>query len=418
MKTGHSAVVNKNKDFCIGGNIAGANANCFFGGVIDDIRIYNRALNAGEVVALYYGYEHNNVKDLRVFITNHPNPRPGFNEHLYVVYQNIGTNVMNGYVELNYDSNYTFIQSTPTQDSIGPNYLGWNVYNLAPGAQGFFDVETNLPATVALGTQLESTAMINPFIGDTTDFDNFDTLRQTVVGGYDPNYLEVIPEGDIAPSFVAAQNYLYYIIHFQNTGTADAINVRTENQIDTNLFVSSLEVIAASHPYTFSLSNANLLKFNFNNIHLPDSGTNMSASNGFIIYRIKPKNNLVIGNEIKNTASIFFDFNPAVITNTTTTKVGIATSFNSVNNNALNKLIIHPNPVYGDQAFVSFNSQINGEGYLRLYDLFGKLILTKKVKINKDTNNIEFSSHSIQKGVYLLNLTFGDKSLKSILIKQ
>lgn len=62
-----------------------------------------------------------------------------------------------------------------------------------------------LPASVPLGTQLQNTAKIYPIIGDTTDFDNFDTLHQTVVGGYDPNYLEVLLSTDISPQFVAQQ---------------------------------------------------------------------------------------------------------------------------------------------------------------------------------------------------------------------
>ena len=59
----------------------------------------------------------------------------------------------------------------------------------------------------------------------------------------------------------------------------------------------------------------------FQDIHLVDSFHNEPQSHGYITYRIKPKNNLVIGDVINNSASIYFDFNAPVITNTQKTKV-------------------------------------------------------------------------------------------------
>jgi hypothetical protein len=50
---------------------------------------------------------------------------------------------------------------------------------------------------------------------------------------------------------------------------------------------------------------------------LPDSGTNEVASHGYIIYRIRTKADVAAGSLIENTANIFFDENPAVVTNTT-----------------------------------------------------------------------------------------------------
>jgi hypothetical protein len=54
---------------------------------------------------------------------------------------------------------------------------------------------------------------------------------------------------------------------------------------------------------------------------LPDSNRNEAASNGYIVYRIKPKSTLLPGDTINNTASIYFDFNLPVQTNTEQTVV-------------------------------------------------------------------------------------------------
>lgn len=418
MKTNVSSIINKNRSLNIGGGIAGATpTNNFFQGTLDDIRIYDRVLNPTEIMCLYNGYEGSNIKDLRVFITNHPNARPGFNENLYVTYQNVGTATMNGYVELNYDTNYNFIQATPSQDSIAPHYLGWNVNNLPPGGQGVFTAEMYLPASISLGTQLQNTAKIYPIIGDTTDFDNFDTLNQIVVGGYDPNYLEVLPRTDISPQFVTQGSPLYYIIHFQNTGTASAINVRTENFIDTNLIVSSVEVIASSHSNTFTIGNNNKLTFTFDGINLPDSGSNQSASNGFVIYKVKTKSNLVIGDSIKNTASIYFDFNLPVITNTTTTKVPLPSSLQQVHSLAQN-LKLFPNPVSNSDIFLLLDSQHKQIITIQTLDINNKIINELTQTIQKGDNIVRIPTYKLSNGVYFLQCLFEGRIINEKFVKQ
>ena len=45
------------------------------------------------------------------------------------------------------------------------------------------------------------------------------------------------------------------------------------------------------------------------------------GSHGFFEYEIRPKNTLVLGDEIKSKAYIYFDYNPAIITNLPVTRV-------------------------------------------------------------------------------------------------
>ena len=89
------------------------------------------------------------------------------------------------------------------------------------------------------------------------------------------------------------------------------------NRVDA----STLEMVAASHPYTLTVDNGVNLTWRFNNIQLPDSNRNEPASHGYIGYRIKPKSDVAAGETIHNTASIYFDYNLPVLTNDATTKV-------------------------------------------------------------------------------------------------
>ncbi|HKR05692.1 MAG TPA: LamG-like jellyroll fold domain-containing protein [Bacteroidia bacterium] len=410
FKTGMSPLVNKNRTLCIGGGMGDFGfTNFFFSGIIDDIRIYDRVLNPAEIMSLCYGYYTTDVKDLRVFVTNYPNARPGFPEMLNVVYQNVGTTIQNCYVELNYDSHYSFVQSTPAQDSVNTNYLGWNIANLMPGASGYFQAEMYLPASIPLGTQLTSTGIIYPVIDDTIPADNYDTLIQTVVGGCDPNYIEVSPNTDVTPGFVTQGDYLYYTIHFQNTGTASAINVRVENNIEADFTVSSVEIIGASHAYTFTLDNSNMLTFFFDNINLPDSGSSYFGSSGFVMYRIKALPTLQIGDQLSNNANIFFDFNQPVLTNTVVTTIVSPLSIPQAQNNSEN-FILFPNPSGSSLSLIYYSQITEPSVSISIFNSNGALVKKIIVDLITGKNKIDLDLKTLNAGIYFIKSGGGNNT--------
>jgi uncharacterized repeat protein (TIGR01451 family) len=134
-----------------------------------------------------------------------------------------------------------------------------------------------------------------------------------VTNSYDPNSKEVFPKGNIAPG---STDWLTYTVHFQNTGNAAAQNIHVVDSLDVNLNTSTFELVNFSHANSMSLEGG-VLNFYFKNVLLPDSGSNNEASQGFLQYRIRPKNNLAMGVVIKNRAWIYFDFNPPLATNLT-----------------------------------------------------------------------------------------------------
>jgi uncharacterized repeat protein (TIGR01451 family) len=208
----------------------------------------------------------------------------------------------------------------------------------------------------------------------------------SVLNSYDPNYKEVYPKDVEAGS----QEWLTYTIHFQNLGTASAFNISITDTLDSNLDHQSFEVINYSHNYTSVLQNG-IVTFQFDNIMLPDSTSNPSASQGFVQYRIKPKANLTVGTQIENTAHIYFDFNPAVVTNTTVnnfvTTVGNATLKQS------STLKIFPNPSTG--IFT-----ISASANIEVYNLIGDLILM-------ENNATSIDLTATPKGMYFVKLNAG-----------
>lgn len=267
-----------------------------------------------------------------VKITFYPlsRPRPGFDVFYVMKYTNKGTTIMNGSVNFTFDSSkMSFINtSSPTQSENG-NVLSWNYTNLYPYESREIVVKFNIfkPPTLIGGEVIYLTSVINPVNGDSTPLDNKFTIKEVVVNSFDPNDKAVL-QGDT----ILLQNigeYLNYVVRFQNTGSASAINVRVEDLLESNLDPSTFELIDLSHSGRVQLKN-NLVEFIFDDINLPDSTADEPNSHGYISFKIKPKSTVAFGNTIKNKASIYFDYNEPIITNTTATFVNADTDSDTI----------------------------------------------------------------------------------------
>jgi uncharacterized repeat protein (TIGR01451 family) len=165
-----------------------------------------------------------------------------------------------------------------------------------------------------------------PFSVHVTLFDNIGTLlyentwsyNPIIVCGYDPNDLTATPVGYTDQHYALAGDEIQYHVRFQNTGNAPAENVRIEDQLDPSIYdLSSFIFEQSSHSVSTHLDGNGLLEFYFDNIMLADSFSNEPASHGYAVYRVRLRDDLIPGTIAYNTANIYFDSNPAVITNST-----------------------------------------------------------------------------------------------------
>jgi uncharacterized repeat protein (TIGR01451 family) len=254
--------------------------------------------------------------------------RPGFGLSYKILYRNAGTiTINNAVVTFEKDSRLTVNSATPTATGGTGAGLNWNLGSLAPRDSGSIVVNMKVatPPTTNNGDFLRSTATITPATGDVTPLSNTSLLNQVVVGSYDPNDKQEASGGIITQARAASGEYLNYLIRFQNTGTDTAFNVSVRDTLDAKLDWNTLEMVASSHPYVFTITDDNKLLWKFNNILLVDSNRNEPASHGFIAYKIKAKNTAAVGDQIKNEASIYFDYNLPVVTNEYITTVVTST---------------------------------------------------------------------------------------------
>ncbi|WP_291129562.1 T9SS type A sorting domain-containing protein [Flavobacterium sp. UBA7682] len=331
------------------------------------------------------------IDDLAVSFYPITRTRPGFDTNYRIVYRNAGLTLLSGSVVFEFDgTKLSFLNASETVSSQTSNSLTFNFTGIYPFEYRIIDLYFNVfaPPTTNIGDVLTITATINPITGDNTENDNVFSGKITAEGAYDPNDITCV-EGDQV-LIEDADEYLHYLIRFQNTGTAEAVNVRVDHVLDSKLDWTTMQLESLSHDGNVTIRNGSEVSFVFNNINLPDSTNDEPNSHGFVAFKIKPKNNVVLGDVINATAGIYFDFNPPIITNTASTE--FVQTLSVVDFDA-NKVSVYPNPTNGVLNIVSEVSIAT----IDLYNHLGQLVLSVK-----DATRIDVSS--LNQGVYLMTL--------------
>jgi len=262
---------------------------------------------------------------------------------------NEGTIRDQGIVWLHLDERIEEIFFTSPPDYVQTDHIvGWD-YDLGPTETvtiGFCLTAPSVSDEVPPGTIFKSTTWVDGF-----RIQYQFCYEQELRCSWDPNDKLVNPNRP--DSLGLLDRPIVYTLRFQNTGNDYAENVVVTDTISDNLDMSTFKVLNTSHPDLLQVeidrANPNIVNFRFDNIFLPDSTTNEPGSNGLVMYSIRPVDGLSIGTEINNTGFIYFDFNPAVVTNTTSTTLVDAFPISAVEDEDKNSLDISvfPNPSKG-----------------------------------------------------------------------
>lgn len=323
----------------------------------------------------------------------------------YITVGNHGTTFPSGTVELQLNSAIDYVSSTVTPTTIQGNTISWEYDSLNYFENELIRITVQMPDFNFSGDTLAS--VINASILDgsgATIFTVSDTLKQILLCAYDPNDKSVLPLGegifgDISPETPE----LEYLVRFQNTGNDTAISVVIKDIIDPNLDLLGIVPVSYSHPMEIAFGNNREVSFIFNNILLPDSSTNEIESHGFVKFKIPMNPNLPEGTMIYNDAYIYFDSNPAVVTNTTTNHIKIDPLVLSVYTKDQLRLSASPNPTNGTLKIASNNSIIEK---LDIYSTDGQL-LGQYRNIHNNSFILEIPGKN---GLYYVAVTLDDQS--------
>ena len=357
----------------------------------------------------------NNYADLATILVPTQQPRPGFTYTNKIIYANLGTQtVASGTITFNKDARVSITGNTQTGTVTTPTGFSYNFTNLLPFEVRTMTVTMQVPTipTVALGNLLTNSVSITPLTGDVVPANNAASVCQLVVGSYDPNDKMEAHGEQILHSSFTANDYLTYTIRFENTGTASAINVRVNDILDSKLDENSIKMESASHDYVMDRIGNNI-NWRFENIELPGTSMNPSGSKGYIQFKIKPKPGYAVGDIIPNTGSIFFDYNPAIITNTFQTQFVAVLAIEEFENGSF---VFFPNPA-SDFVTVSLKDSANSISTISVYDVLGKIILQKTAHDVVTTETVDLSS--VNPGIYFIEVQTENNSkvVKKLLVK-
>ena len=318
--------------------------------------------------------------------------RPGFVGSVCVNAYNIRCTTPTGSIQLTLDP-----LLTPLPDTSGIGYtVSGQVVTFPIGSP---DLHWNFcfPVQVSLGAQIGDTACIGMNIivpGDSVPSNNTGTYCFPIRNSFDPNDKSTAPSGAGVEGYILPNTPLTYTIRFQNTGNDLAYNIYVLDSLDANLDVLSLEVLGASHPFSYSVLTGNILRFNFDNIMLADSNTNEAASHGYVVYRINQISSIAQSAEIHNTAGIYFDFNQPIITNTTLHTIDYFLSVPKTS--TAGNFSVYPNPAY-DNCMIRFID--NSVKIVTITDAIGKVLFRANA-----TSILEINTSAYANGMYTIRV--------------
>jgi hypothetical protein len=229
-------------------------------------------------------------------------------------------------------------------------------------------------------------------------------------GSYDPNEKETKPIGVGTQHFIDKNIPLDYTIRFQNTGTDTAFTVSIIDTISSYLDINSMVLEASSHACRMIRMDTNVVQFLFEDIKLVDSTKNLNASNGFVQFHIQQKNNNALGTIINNNASIYFDYNPAIFTNTVFHTIGenylrvdlISSTKKEAYKNM--NIAVFPNPFHDKTSLQIKNVELKNPRLI-LLDVTGKMV---DEMYSTTKNEITIYRNQLNAGIYFYQL-FDDK---------
>lgn len=304
-------------------------------------------------------------------------------------------------ITLQIDPKYTYNNANITPSSISGNTVTWNLpaVNASSVLHGV-NLSLSPATTVSLGDTVRNTVTISPTSNDINTSNNSFTQWDIVRASYDPNAKSVFPEGNFMPG-----DWFTYHIDFENLGNDTAVNIHILDTLSAHLNENSIEMLYSTHPMNHRLIKngaLNILKFEFPNIMLPDSNSKQ-WNKGYVEFKIRTKIGMPVLTKINNRASIYFDINPVIITNSTENIYVLKSVAETTNKEQIQ---VYPNPA-NDVLYIETNNR--NYTSVKILNSIGQLIT--QLKLSKNIS--EVSTIQLAPGIYHL-LVQGINECKAI----
>lgn len=292
--------------------------------------------------------------------------------HLYVHVRNPGEFTDQALLRVHLSPAFT-VQTSGDPEFVGVvgDTLLFDLGTLAPQEQRAKVLIVDVPGeTDLIGTAVHVDVRVSTVPGEDLVVNNTWNGDFAVLGAYDPNDKQVSPKGapvsDLTP---VTERRFTYTVRFQNTGNYPAARVLITDTLPALLDPLSLAVTHASHNVQAFIYEG-VLYLDHPGILLPDSTSDPEGSQGQVVFSLGARSQATIGDEILNTAYIYFDQNPPIVTNTVRNVYGDITLAVPMTSGATGLRVW---PDAGGFAY-ALNGSSAGSGLLRVLDVRGALV--------------------------------------------
>jgi len=345
--------------------------------------------------------------------------RPGFSTSIWLDMYDNGCIPLDGSIKFVPDTLTNYISSIPSPDFIYGDTLIWI---LSGGIINIPIISLTTSLTAVIGDTVCHKLIVTSTVSGTS---NTKEYCFPVINGYDPNDMHLFPSGKCEENYIDLKTPHVYTVRFQNTGNSQAINIFIVDTISSFLDLNTFKILGSSAEVEIEYLGGHVVKFRFDSINLPDSSSNEIGSQGYVIFQLMQKTNTPHGLVIDNMASIYFDFNPAIYTNTV-----LSTSYSSVASGLpleqfdcftdetiggnINdyEILLYPNPSSsGGKLLIYLNAvdPSNGEVYLNIHSIDGKLV--RKVFLPAKEGTYTLDNH-LARGIYEVMLFQGSQVIQ------
>jgi hypothetical protein len=216
------------------------------------------------------------------------------------------------------------------------------------------------------------------------------------------NDLIAFPRGLGEDHLILPETDLEYLIRFQNILTEEVYRLNIIAPIPPELDATTILPGASSHPYEYELLADGQLLISFSDIALPDSNTNVTASRGFVKFRIRQQEGNPAGTEIKMEPRLYFNLGTPIELNSTFHRIGegFQPVFTSSGDRPSDRQAqIYPNPVQENSFFIELPDN-TAPLWFQLIRADGRVV--RKVLVNKNTQKC--STEGLPRGIYFYTL--------------
>ena len=341
-------------------------------------------------------------------IINSASPRCGGQGAAWLTVNNTGQEPLSGTVALELDEATTLVDYSVVPDNYAGNTFYWSFWELPPSASINIKMTVEHPEE---GT-VDSLHLEGKLFGENGEILDQHIQASSFQCGYDPNRKTVHSSGMELDGFVEKGEDLIYTINFDNQCLDTVYRVTIRDELDSWLDVSTLALLASSHPVRLELIG-HQLTLAFDQIKLPPAASSPNTSQGFVQFRIRPKTDTPDGQRIENLALIYFDYNVPTVTNTV--EAFIVDQLSSTDTEAMRAqhpcmFLFAPNPV-STSTVAQVPAPFLG-GRFELYDMRGQLLVSHPIR----SELLEWERQGLPTGMYFYRMAKGERSCSGKLL--